>query len=75
MLNNLHSAVDLLPYFVGTVRQDDALSWKGACFYGNDARMELVQGDEDNELGGGVVYIKVGIISLIFFRFLDFLTL
>ncbi|XP_031492452.1 uncharacterized protein LOC116259010 [Nymphaea colorata] len=58
VLNNLHSAVDLLPYFVGAVRQDDALRWKGACFYGNDARLEITDGDEDNGLGGGVVYIK-----------------
>lgn len=61
VLNNFHSAVDLLPYFVGSVSPNNgSIEWKGACFLGNEARLELTGGDRDEpNLGGGVLYLKV----------------
>ena len=61
VLNNLHSAVDLLPYFVGSVSPENGtVEWKGACFSGNEARLELTGGDRDEpSVGGGVLYLKV----------------
>ncbi|KAI3954036.1 hypothetical protein MKW98_017860 [Papaver atlanticum] len=62
LLNNFHSAVDLLPSFVGSVSPNNgSIEWKGACFYGNQARMEFTSGttgDDDKGLGGGVLYLK-----------------
>ncbi|KAF5726774.1 hypothetical protein HS088_TW22G00456 [Tripterygium wilfordii] len=60
VLNNFHSAVDLLPYFVGSVTpNNESIEWKGACFYGNEARLEFTEGDRDDTgLGGGVLYLK-----------------
>ncbi|KAL5552970.1 hypothetical protein UlMin_040371 [Ulmus minor] len=60
VLNNFHSAVDLLPYFVGSVSPSNgSVDWKGACFYGNEARLELTGSDrEESGLGGGVLYLK-----------------
>ncbi|RZC93198.1 hypothetical protein C5167_029175 [Papaver somniferum] len=62
LLNNFHSAVDLLPSFVGSVSPNNgSIEWKGACFYGNQARMEFTTGttgDDDKGLGGGVLYLK-----------------
>ena len=61
VLNNLHSAVDLLPYFVGSVSPNNgSIEWKGACFNGNEASLELTGSDRgDPGLGGGVLYLKV----------------
>lgn len=61
VLNNIHSAVDLLPYFVGSVTPNNgSIQWKGACFYENEARLDFTQGDRDEPgLGGGVLYLKV----------------
>ena len=61
VLNNLHSAVDLLPYFVGSVTpHNGSIEWKGACFHGNEARLVFTQGDRHEPgLGGGVLYLKV----------------
>lgn len=61
VLNNLHSAADLLPYFIGSVSPNNgSIEWKGACFYGNEARLELTQSNRnDPDLGGGVLYLKV----------------
>ncbi|KAI3970589.1 hypothetical protein MKX01_024236 [Papaver californicum] len=61
LLNNFHSAVDLLPSFVGSVSPNNgSIEWKGACFYGNEARMEFTSGStgDDKGLGGGVLYLK-----------------
>lgn len=60
VLNNFHSAVDLLPYFVGSVSPNNgSIEWKGACFHGNEAHMEFAGGDRDEPgLGGGVLYLK-----------------
>ncbi|XP_074289286.1 uncharacterized protein LOC141614438 [Silene latifolia] len=57
VLNNLHCALDLLP-FVGLVTpnidgDDDSLNWKGACFYENSAKIEFIDGGGDREFGGG----------------------
>eukprot|EP01018_Ginkgo_biloba_P013703 Gb_15387 [translate_table: standard] len=57
VLNTLHSAVDLLPLFVGSVSSEERVEWKGACFHGNEARMEFTQ-KEGDQLGGGVLRIK-----------------
>ncbi|XP_068652476.1 uncharacterized protein [Aristolochia californica] len=61
VLNNFHSAVDLLPAFVGSVTPDGgSITWKGACFYGNEARLEFTDGGGHKgkkELGGGVVHL------------------
>lgn len=61
VLNNLHSAVDLLPYFVGSVSPDNGtLQWKGACFYDNEARLDFALADSDHDpaLGGGLLRLK-----------------
>lgn len=63
VLNNLHSAVDLLPSFIGTIGPNNgSIDWKGACFYGNRARFEFketVITADDKGLGGGVIYLEV----------------
>ncbi|CAN1852691.1 hypothetical protein LINPERHAP1_LOCUS40719 [Linum perenne] len=60
VLNNLHSAVDLMPYYVGSVTPDNGtIQWKGTCFHENEARINFTQGDRDEPgLGGGVLYLK-----------------
>ncbi|XP_042513149.1 uncharacterized protein LOC122088071 [Macadamia integrifolia] len=62
VLNNIHSAVDLLPLFVGSVAPDNgSVEWKGACFQSNEARFEFTGGENDKkELGGGILYLKTG---------------
>ncbi|THG12536.1 hypothetical protein TEA_000015 [Camellia sinensis var. sinensis] len=58
VLNNLHSAVDLLPSFVGSVSPTNgSIEWKGACFFDNEARLEFTGGDRG--LGGGILHLKV----------------
>lgn len=61
LLSNLHSAVDLLPSFVGSVLPDGgSVAWKGACFFENEARLEFAEGDRGNiGLGGGILHLKV----------------
>ncbi|TQD68737.1 hypothetical protein C1H46_045730 [Malus baccata] len=61
VLNNFHSAVDLLPSFIGAVTPDNSsIQWEGACFSGNQARLEFTEGDRGKpDLGGGVLYLKV----------------
>lgn len=62
ILNSLHSAVDLLPTFVGAVSDfssNQTLEWKGACFYNNTAWMEF-HNKTGSEFGGGTLHIKVG---------------
>lgn len=65
VLNNFHSAVDLLPSFIGSVTPDNtSIEWEGACFSGNQARLEFTEGDRDKpNLGGGVLYLKVRSLS------------
>ncbi|TYJ37113.1 hypothetical protein E1A91_A05G353800v1 [Gossypium mustelinum] len=59
VLNTLHSAVDLLPAFVGSVTPNNgSIDWKGACFHGNEARLEFTSSDRDDSgLGGGVLHL------------------
>ncbi|KAI7992772.1 putative inactive purple acid phosphatase 16 [Camellia lanceoleosa] len=58
VLNNLHSAVDLLPSFVRSVSlTNGSIEWKGACFFDNKARLEFT--GSDRGLGGGVLHLKV----------------
>ncbi|KAF5943607.1 hypothetical protein HYC85_017684 [Camellia sinensis] len=58
VLNNLHSGVDLLPSFVGSVSPTNgSIEWKGACFFANEAQLEFTGGDRG--LGGGVLHLKV----------------
>lgn len=68
VLNNFHSAVDLLPYFVGSVTPNNAsIEWKGACFYENKAKLEFTAGDRDDAaLGGGILYLQVCIFFFMF---------
>nr|CAD1825265.1 unnamed protein product [Ananas comosus var. bracteatus] len=61
MMSTIHSAVDLLPSFVGSVGSDpsgSSLAWKGACFFENEARLELTEGDREDGLGGGILHLK-----------------
>ncbi|KAF8039976.1 hypothetical protein BT93_B2250 [Corymbia citriodora subsp. variegata] len=60
VLNTFHSAVDLLPSFVGSVAPGNgSVRWTGPCFDGNDARLEFTDGDRSEPgLGGGVIYLK-----------------
>ncbi|KAK7385953.1 hypothetical protein VNO78_31954 [Psophocarpus tetragonolobus] len=59
ILNRLHSAVDLLPVFVGAASSsDDNLQWKAACFYQNKAWM-LFHNNSHTPYGGGTLHLKV----------------
>ncbi|XP_024018597.1 uncharacterized protein LOC21400803 [Morus notabilis] len=61
ILNYLHSAVDILPSFVGAASSspNHTLRWKGACFYENTAWLEF-HNNSGSEFGGGTLHIKVG---------------
>lgn len=78
VLNNFHSAVDLLPSFIGSVTPNNlSIQWEGACFSGNEARLEFTESDRDKpDLGGGVLYLKVRFshLKLIIFFFGGLLT-
>ncbi|XP_061370399.1 uncharacterized protein LOC133313094 [Gastrolobium bilobum] len=59
ILNSLHSAVDILPVFVGAASSsDDSLEWKGACFYKNKAWM-VFHNKSQSQFGGGTLHLKV----------------
>lgn len=59
VLNNFHSAVDLLPAFVGSVTPHGVINqWKGSCFHVNEARLDFTE-SKNQSLGGGVLYLKV----------------
>ena len=63
VLNNFHSAVDLLPAFVGSVTPHGLVNqWKGSCFNVNEARLDFTQA-KNQSLGGGVLYLKVLFLS------------
>ncbi|MQL83100.1 hypothetical protein Taro_015577 [Colocasia esculenta] len=54
VLDNIHSAIDLLPSFVGSVAPENGtIGWKGACFLENEAHLEFTLGDRGEALGGG----------------------
>ncbi|KAK2431614.1 inositol-1,4,5-trisphosphate 5-phosphatase [Trifolium repens] len=59
ILNSLHSAVDILPVFVGAASSpNNTPEWKGACFYKNQAWMEF-HNKTGSEFGGGTLHLKV----------------
>ncbi|KAL1347781.1 hypothetical protein HN51_023808 [Arachis hypogaea] len=62
ILNSLHSAVDLLPVFVGAASNssspDNSVEWKGACFYENKAWM-VFHNNSQTQYGGGTLHLKV----------------
>lgn len=59
VLNSLYTAVDLLPTFIGSASvKNDAVEWKGSCFYENKAWLEL-NNNSGSEFGGGTLHIKV----------------
>lgn len=70
VLNNFHSAVDLLPYYVGSVSpRNGSIEWKGACFFDNEAHLDFTESDrEDPGLGGGVLHLTVIFPSLLLFN-------
>ncbi|KAI3796010.1 hypothetical protein L1987_38671 [Smallanthus sonchifolius] len=46
-MNSFGNAVDLFPSFVGTISPNNgSLEWNGACFGGNEVRMEFTQGND-----------------------------
>jgi len=60
VLKRLHSAVDLLPQFVGAVSSgNDTVVWNGTCFYKNVAYMEYIEPTEEGGNGGGILHIQV----------------
>ncbi|KAH0651509.1 hypothetical protein KY285_031624 [Solanum tuberosum] len=60
IINSLHSAVDLLPAFMGaaSIEGNNTLEWKGACFFKNIAWLEL-HNKSKSQFGGGTLHIKV----------------
>jgi len=59
IMTRLHSAVDILPVFVGAASSPaDVIEWKGACFYQNKAWM-VFHNKSQTEYGGGTLHIKV----------------
>ncbi|KAL3702301.1 hypothetical protein R1sor_020323 [Riccia sorocarpa] len=59
VLKTLHNAVDILPQFVGAVTdENDTVSWKGTCFYENEAYIEFVEPTDNNKMGGGILHLK-----------------
>lgn len=68
VMNNIHSAVDLLPSFVGSIAPGNTtIRWQGSCFLKNEARVELTQGDREEDHGGAILSLKV--FELIFFYY------
>ena len=58
ILNYLHSAVDILPTFVGSASSNETVVWKGTCFHETKAWMEF-NNKSRSEFGGGTLHIKV----------------
>jgi hypothetical protein len=60
VMNTVHSAVDLLPSYVGSlIPGNNTIKWQGTCFLKNLARLELTEGDREEGLGGGILRLKV----------------
>ncbi|KAG6399981.1 hypothetical protein SASPL_141469 [Salvia splendens] len=58
VLNNIHSAVDLLPQYIGSLAPENGtINWNGSCFFDNQARIELT-GTGDRGIGGGVIHLS-----------------
>lgn len=59
VMNNIHSAVDLLPQYVGSLAPNNGtIKWKGACFSDNEAKIDLT-GAGDRGISGGVIRLSV----------------
>lgn len=59
VLNTLHSPVDLLPTYIGSLAPNNgSISWKGACFFQNEARVEFT-GPGDRGIGGATIHLSV----------------
>lgn len=66
VLNNIHSAVDLLPSYIGSLApHNGSIDWKGACFLDNSARVELTAAG-DRGIGGAVIYLSVCFFLLLY---------
>ncbi|KAK6160133.1 hypothetical protein DH2020_003514 [Rehmannia glutinosa] len=51
VLNNIHSAVDLLPQYIGSLAPNNGtIKWNGACFFDNEAKIEFT-GAGDRGIG------------------------
>ncbi|KAK6160115.1 hypothetical protein DH2020_003496 [Rehmannia glutinosa] len=52
VLNNIHSAVDLLPQYIGSLAPNNGtIKWKGACFFDNEAKIEFTgAGDRESAI-------------------------
>ncbi|XP_051122035.1 uncharacterized protein LOC127245291 [Andrographis paniculata] len=60
VMNNIHSAVDLLPQYIGSLAPDNGtIRWKGACFFENEAKINLVD-TGDRGIGGGIIRLSTG---------------
>jgi hypothetical protein len=74
ILNSLHSAVDILPVFVGAASSpNNTPEWKGACFYKNQAWMEF-HNKTGSEFGGGTLHLKVSFFLLLCLNFMILLS-
>ncbi|KAL0304971.1 UNVERIFIED_CONTAM: hypothetical protein Scaly_3002000 [Sesamum calycinum] len=59
VMNNIHSAVDLLPQYIGSLAPNNGtIKWKGACFLDNEANIEFTAAG-DRGIGGGVLHVSV----------------
>ncbi|PIN18049.1 hypothetical protein CDL12_09305 [Handroanthus impetiginosus] len=59
VLNNINSAFDLLPQYIGSLTPNNGtINWKGACFLENEAKIDFtVVGDRG--VGGGIISLTV----------------
>ncbi|CAA2968833.1 Hypothetical predicted protein [Olea europaea subsp. europaea] len=58
LMNNIHSAVDLMPQYIGSLTPNNgSIKWRGACFFDTEAKIEFM-GHGDRDQGGGVIYLS-----------------
>lgn len=64
-MNNIHSAVDLMPQYIGSLTPNNgSIKWRGACFFDTEARIEFM-GHGDRDQGGGVIYLSVCFLTAV----------